>query len=151
MLSKEQFENIIKSIKNDVYKMNIRFGIYADGGLPKREHGELELVIDKQLYDDLIAFRKTLSPYYNAQLETTDAYFTDRFIDKYGELCCCDVFDDGFFTVYVYINKIVDVVINDYVDELTKIKVADLEDQKYRVNFNYSITDNKDVQKITIK
>lgn len=140
MLSKEQFENIIKSIKNDVYKMDIRFGIYTDGGLPKGEDGEFEIVIDKQLYNDLIAFRKTLSPYYNAQLETTDAYFKDRFIDKYGELCCCDVFNDGFFTVYVYINEIVDIVINDYVDGRIKIKVADLEDCTYRVNFNYSIT-----------
>lgn len=145
MLSKEQFENIIKSIKNDVYKMNIRFGIYADGGLPKREYGELELVIDKQLYDDLIAFRKTLSPYYNVQLKTTEAYFEDKYVNGYDGLCCCDVFDDGFFTVHVWMQDIVEVVINDYVDELTKIKVVDLEDQKYRVNFNYSITDDKDV------
>lgn len=131
MLSKEQFDGIIESIKKDVHEIQHRFGIYKE-----HDCGKLLVKLDKQVYDDLIEFRKTLPLFYYEGTEIDGSGY--EYLEGYD--CICDYFKiyDGFFDLKIVGNEIYTLDIT-WVDNIMPIELADLKDYTYKVEFIYSV------------
>ena len=125
MLSKEQFENIVSDIRKDVHETDIRFGIYNDYST-----GNFVVSINKQLYNDLIAFRNTLPIDYYGELELED-YSDDMEILTDGLFYCNRSFDGEYAKFFS---------IAEWIDGIMPVKIVDNVDYDYKIEFIYSVT-----------
>lgn len=129
MLTKEQFDNIVKDLKEDVCKVWYKFEVYED---------EFVVKINKQLYEDLLEFRKTLPVDYYGRLEI-EKYDskTDTHICTDGIFDCLMACDESYWNFFAIT----------WIDGCMPVKIVDNVDYDYRIEFIYSKTKNYNAEK----
>lgn len=117
MMTKEQFDMIVEEIKSKEMFMNIRFEPFD---------GRLIVKIDRQFYNKLIEFRKTLP------IPTLDEAFENP--------------SDGFFECKIDSKDNVSFDI-EYINDNSKVEIVDNADYEYKIEFSYSISKPKQKEK----
>ena len=127
MLNKEQFERIVKELKEEVNKMYWRFEAYDS-------YGELVVEMNQQLYKDLLEFRNTLPI----------TYFTERLdCEGYDSSTDCSILTDGIFDCLINSNETYwNFYAIKWIDGCIPVRIVSDVNFDYRIKFTYQVTKN---------